>query len=323
MRQKRRNSWRFSFCNRSFTDTPYFKEVIKMFQINKNQQDVMVCYYVAECMEFPTLGEYYDNLSLEDAIRLYQTIPSHRINGIKGIGFDLKDGSDYEGTFPILTGNVIDLQTIQEIAYFRDNPHVQKAVQDLVAAMPGMTIIPAYELENGSSRIGHEKMTAQQTHQQEQEKDFFSYPGDCYAIYQIREEDPQRMCFMNMKYITNHGLSVVRSYYDLIYISAFTYNGDIVSGLESLYEQFNLYFPADYRGRSMSVSDVVAVKIENVVSCYFVDSVGFQQIYGFLPDNKVLDKSQKKSVLHQLRGYSDDIKKKTISMPQKNIEKEL
>ena len=56
-------------------------------------------YYVAECMEFPNLGEYHDNLSLEEAIRIYQEIPAERMNGIKGIGFELKDGSDYEGPF--------------------------------------------------------------------------------------------------------------------------------------------------------------------------------------------------------------------------------
>ena len=47
-------------------------------------------------MEFPNLGEYHDNLSLEDAVRIYQEIPAERMNGIKGIGFELKDGSDYE-----------------------------------------------------------------------------------------------------------------------------------------------------------------------------------------------------------------------------------
>ena len=31
-------------------------------------------YYVAECMEFSNLGEYHDNLSLEEAVRIYQEI---------------------------------------------------------------------------------------------------------------------------------------------------------------------------------------------------------------------------------------------------------
>ena len=100
-------------------------------------------YYVAECMEFPNLGEYHDNLSLEEAIRIYQEIPAERMNGIKGIGFELKDGSDYEGPFPILTGQTIDLDTIQTIDYYRDNPLVQKAVKELAAAMPEMEVLGA------------------------------------------------------------------------------------------------------------------------------------------------------------------------------------
>ena len=100
-------------------------------------------YYVAECMEFPNLGEYHDNLSLEEAIRIYQEIPAERMNGIKGIGFELKDGSDYEGPFPILTGQTIDLDTIQAIDYYRDNPLVQKAVKELAVAMPEMEVLGA------------------------------------------------------------------------------------------------------------------------------------------------------------------------------------
>ena len=100
-------------------------------------------YYVAECMEFSNLGEYHDNLSLEEAVRIYQEIPAERMNGIKGIGFELKDGSDYEGPFPILTGQTIDLDTIQAIDYYRDNPLVQKAVKELAAAMPEMEVLGA------------------------------------------------------------------------------------------------------------------------------------------------------------------------------------
>ena len=65
------------------------------------------------------------------------------MNGIKGIGFELKDGSDYEGSFPILTGQTIDLDTIQAIDYYRDNPLVQKAVKELAAAMPEMEVLGA------------------------------------------------------------------------------------------------------------------------------------------------------------------------------------
>ena len=78
---------------------------------------------------------------MEEAIRIYQEIPAERMNGIKGIGFELKDGSDYEGPFPILTGQTIDLDTIQAIDYYRDNPlWCKKAVKELAAAMPEMEV---------------------------------------------------------------------------------------------------------------------------------------------------------------------------------------
>jgi len=112
-------------------------------KVSDRQQTGDLTYYVAECMEFPNLGEYHDNLSLEEAIRIYQEIQAERMNGIKGIGFELKDGSDYEGPFPILTGQTIDLDTIQAIDYYRDNPLVQKAVKELAAAMPEMEVLGA------------------------------------------------------------------------------------------------------------------------------------------------------------------------------------
>ena len=112
-------------------------------KVSDRQQTGDLTYYVAECMEFPNLGEYHDNLSLEEAIRIYQEIPAERMNGIKGIGFELKDGSDYEGPFPILTGQTIDLDTIQAIDYYRDSPLVQKAVKELAAAMPEMEVLGA------------------------------------------------------------------------------------------------------------------------------------------------------------------------------------
>ena len=52
-----------------------------------------------------------------------------------------------------------------------------------------------------------------------------------------------------------------------------------------IFQQFNLEKPVDFHSPSMSVSDIVALKQNGVVSCHYVDSVGFQQIPGFLPEN--------------------------------------
>ena len=124
-------------------ETAPIEQAADAVKVSDRQPTGTLTYYAAECMEFPNLGEYHDNLSLEEAIRIYQEIPAERMNGIKGIGFELKDGSDYEGPFPILTGQTIDLDTIQAIDYYRDNPLVQKAVKELAAAMPEMEVLGA------------------------------------------------------------------------------------------------------------------------------------------------------------------------------------
>ena len=124
-------------------ETAPIEQAADAVKVSDRQPTGTLTYYAAECMEFPNLGEYHDNLSLEEAIRIYQVIPAERMNGIKGIGFELKDGSDYEGPFPILTGQTIDLDTIQAIDYYRDNPLVQKAVKELAAAMQEMEALGA------------------------------------------------------------------------------------------------------------------------------------------------------------------------------------
>lgn len=124
-------------------ETAPIEQAADAVKVSDRQPPGTLTYYVAECMEFPNLGEYHDNLSLEEAIRIYQEIPAERMNGIKGIGFELKDGSDYEGPFPILTGQTIDLDTIQAIDYYCDHPLVQKAVKELAAAMPEMEVLGA------------------------------------------------------------------------------------------------------------------------------------------------------------------------------------
>ena len=55
--------------------------------------------------------------------------------------------------------------------------------------------------------------------------------------------------------------------------------------LESLYEKFNLRHPADFRGHSLSVNDVVVLHDNGVVTAHYCDSYGFTQIPEFVqPD---------------------------------------
>ena len=122
-------------------------------------------------------------------------------------------------------------------------------------------------------------------HQTEREQAFLSHEGDCFAIYQVTENDPQRVRFMDMDWLASHDIPVERSNYDLVYTAPLQEPGSLDGRLNKLFEQFNFHRPADFHSPSMSVSDIVAIKKDGVVSCHYCDSIGFQKIPGFLPPN--------------------------------------
>ena len=108
------------------------REAEKQGQIpQETLQEPRISFYAAECMEFPSMGEYYENLTLEEAVEKYKTIPADRIHGIKGIGFCLKDGSIYDGAYELMSGGKISKDLIDLVPHYKESPLVQKAMQDL------------------------------------------------------------------------------------------------------------------------------------------------------------------------------------------------
>ena len=96
------------------------------------EQEATITFYVAECTEFPVLGEYHERLeTLQEAMELYEKIPAERMSGIKGIGFCLEDGSIYDGNFDLMVMGEMQTEFINEIPQYRDSPLVQKAIADM------------------------------------------------------------------------------------------------------------------------------------------------------------------------------------------------
>ena len=123
--------------------------------------------------------------------------------------------------------------------------------------------------------------------QADTEKLFLENPQDAFLIYQIRrggELDAYR--FMNYDYLQSKGVTPERSGYDAIYTGGFMDYGNARTNLDMIYQRFNVDHPADFKGHSLSVSDIVALKQNGVVSCHYVDSIGFREIPTFLkPEN--------------------------------------
>ncbi len=156
--------------------------------------------------------------------------------------------------------------------------------EELDTQAPG-TVFAISREEWEQCPIFHSKIMERQQHQGERENAFLAHAGDCFAIYQVKRDDPGNVRFMNMDWMQSHGKAIERGSYDLIYTAPLTATGSTNAKLEALFEQFNLHRPVDYHSPSLSVSDIVAIKQNGVVSYHYCDSVGFKELPDFQKEN--------------------------------------
>lgn len=97
---------------------------------NVDYENDLTCisFYAAECAEFPVMGEVHYDLTLPEALEAYEKIPPERMHGLKCVGFDLKDGSDYEGMQSLMIEGKVQKEFLNSIPGFRENSYVQNAI---------------------------------------------------------------------------------------------------------------------------------------------------------------------------------------------------
>lgn len=129
----------------------------------------------------------------------------------------------------------------------------------------------------------------------ELEQRFLETPGDSFAIYQIKDRDRLRNYrFEGLEQLKNTGLSVNHDNYELIYTAPLAnFNGDQNHTLDKLYEQFNISHPADFKGHSLSVSDIIGLKVNDRLSFHYIDSFGFVEQPQFLTQSNYLETAEK------------------------------
>ena len=100
-----------------------------------------------------------------------------------------------------------------------------------------------------------------------------------FGIYQIKDDSPgENYAFMNMSFIESHGMQIKKEDYKLVYVGDLSGN----MSLGDIFERFNIDRPEDFRGHSLSVSDIVVLNDGEKVTAHFVDSISFEQLDSFL-----------------------------------------
>ena len=123
----------------------------------------------------------------------------------------------------------------------------------------------------------HDTIPARDVHRR-----FLEAPGDAYAVMQLKGSAPAELRYTGLNYLSQPPSP---GNYDILYTGPIACAQNQSATLENLFEIFNINRPGDFTGHSLSVTDIIALKQDGVVSYHYCDSVGFQELPGFISEN--------------------------------------
>lgn len=145
------------------------------------------------------------------------------------------------------------------------------------------------------------------------------YGISAYSVYQLTLSDStDQYRFRSYDWLEHKGLPVEFGNYQMVY-SAELPPGDT---LNTIYEKLNLYRPADFKGHSLSVSDIVVLHEKGSDTAYYVDSVGFREVPDFLKPVREAETRQVTSLYGQLDSARKQAAKTGLKPPDKKREPE-
>jgi hypothetical protein len=172
-----------------------------------------------------------------------------------------------------------------------ENPVMVFDAEELTEQPEGVIFAVSKE-EWEASPDFHRLIADRMNHQEERERAFLDHSGDCFAIYQLRHDDSTRdLIYEPLERIRQAGESPRKGNYELAYTGELAFGLDL-SVLDKLWEKFNIDHPADYHRPSMSISDIIALKRDDVISCYYVDRLGFSPLPGFFQSENYLKNAE-------------------------------
>ena len=107
--------------------------------------------------------------------------------------------------------------------------------------------------------------------------------ADTFTIYQLKDGEALHYHrFEPLERLEKSGLSVEPDNYSQVYTAPLPEGGSAQDKLNQIYERFNLNHPADFKGHSLSVSDIVVFHENGRDTAHYVDRFGFQEVPQFI-----------------------------------------
>ena len=182
-----------------------------------------------------------------------------------------------------MDGGVLDNPVIGDQVMARSITGARDEVLNL-QGIPG-DVIESVDLDMVSILQDAQSVKPQEATLAAMEQSFLDLRTDSYAIYQLRDDGScDDLHWMAMTDLQKAGQSVEKQHYTLVYADELNqYPGKSVHEvLNDLYYRFNHEHPADFHGHSLSVSDMLALRHEGQLQCFYVDRWGFAEVPDFL-----------------------------------------
>ena len=218
-------------------------------------------------------------------------------------------GYSWDGMFPLQ-------QEAAEHLFTQDGIEVFRIYEDgTEGAVTSLTDLQEHAEKGGLFGVEKETWEAlheynamkQQLRESEPTKEALLLYGkeDSYGIYQLaRREETMDLRFEPFDRLQATGHTVDRANYELVYTAPLT--KDMTLG--GIWEKFNIDHPADFKGHSLSVSDIVVLHQNGENTAHYVDSIGFQQVPEFLQEQAQQTPVFDKLSPEQQQALSDTVK---------------
>ena len=210
-----------------------------------------------------------------------------------------------EGMLPLTKETALEL-------FDRDLPVYQLHEDGSETLMQGREQVTEYEGIFGIEKADWENEKSLRALQEElaegranKEAQLLYGDSDKYGIYQLKDIPEMRQFqFAGTESLKRRGIikdnlgAIKPENYNLVYVGELSeLQGRTQSAtLEAVYEKFNIDHPADYKGHSLSVSDIVVLHEDGKNSAHFVDLFGFTGLPDFMRELEGVEEQEKEGI---------------------------
>ena len=238
------------------------------------------------------LEELREHFTQEDAVQPDTTLDDYpmpdssmTLDGLAELGYS---GTDLLPLSRERGAELVDRDMTVYMVRTGEAPEMVFDREDLMEQPEGvMFAVPREEWE--ASPDFRQAVADRMDRQEDRERAFLNHGGDCFAIYQVKldgDDSLRDIRYESLDWLNSIGRKVERGNYDLAYTAPLSEVNSADEALERLWYVFNNDHPADYQRPSMSVSDIIAIRLDGVLTCHYCDSYGFKQLPDFIqPEN--------------------------------------